>query len=95
MQEPFLDGDSSSLLGSDLTFPPLPYAYDVGPVWLFFGLQATGGTNPPDFVPDPAVRFLNVPPTALTISRYTNGPFGPWDQVCRGQLCANFVLMPR
>lgn len=86
--EPSQGEDTTTMKSSATgqTFPPLPYLYDVGPAWLFFGLQAIGGINAPDVLPDPAIRFLNQGPASLVITRYTNGPFGPWDQVCRGNL---------
>eukprot|EP00884_Botryococcus_braunii_P004305 jgi/Botrbrau1/13876/Bobra.0056s0108.1 len=80
-----------SLARTSQSLPDLPILYTIGKSWLLFGLQAIGGVNPPDFLPDPAVRFLNQGPASLAITRYADGPFGPWDQAAFTPGFANLI----
>eukprot|EP00884_Botryococcus_braunii_P008875 jgi/Botrbrau1/1798/Bobra.0217s0049.1 len=63
-----------------LDIPQPPYLFTLQSSYLFFSLFAMKGEN--QLVPDPEVKFLNVGPASLTITRYSSSPFGgAFDQI--------------
>ena len=75
--------------------PQPPYLFGIAKSYLYFRLRAIGGTNPPDPVPDPAITWTGMGPATLTITRYSSGPFGAWDQVIKCPFVCTCIPGPR
>eukprot|EP00884_Botryococcus_braunii_P023645 jgi/Botrbrau1/9965/Bobra.0012s0060.1 len=62
-------------------YPQPPWTFLTSESWGFFGTHTVNGTHPPDRVPDPSLVYVSQPtPSGFAIIRYSEGPWGPWDQ---------------
>lgn len=62
-------------------YPQPPWEWHTDTLMIFLGTHPINGSYPPDDVPDPAITYVSQPyPSAFTIARYRQAPWGDWDQ---------------